>query len=147
MRAYREAQLITNRVSVLLVGGSEQDRKAWALDAMVGFGEDGALFEARDVTNVNQAFTMRSGVVYVPDASQLSWSVQRELTRLLHEKEERPKFVLGIPFSLAAALSRGVLREDLVFALSKATLDLGSVEVKDSIAKRRKSAPKRAARR
>ena len=139
MAGYAEAQLISNRVSVLLCGGSESDRKAWAQEAAVAFAEEGTLMEAADPTALNQAFSMRGGVVYVPDASQLSWAAQRELTRLLREREERPKFVLGLSQSLSAANQKGTLRDDLMFALAKGALDLGASEVKESISKRRKA--------
>ena len=138
MGGYAEAQLITNRVSVLLCGGSEADRKAWALEAAEGFAEDGALYEAADGGRLTQSLSLRAGVVYVPDASQLSWAAQRELTRLLREREERPKFIFGINATPAAVAQRGLIREDLLFALSKGTVDLGSSEVKESIARRRK---------
>lgn len=139
---YAEAQLITNRVSVLLCGGTEADRKAWAAEAADQFTEDGALYEAADANKLSQAFSLRAGVVYVPDASQLSWAAQRELTRLLREREERPKFVFGINASPAAVASRGLIREDLLFALSKSTVDLASATVKDSISSRRKKTKK-----
>jgi len=139
---YAEAQLITNRVSVLLCGGTEADRKAWALEAAEGFAEDGALYEAADAGRLSHSFAMRGGVVYVPDASQLSWAAQRELTRLLREREERPKFVFGISATPAAVAQRGLIREDLLFALSKSTVDLASAQVKESINSRRKKSKK-----
>ncbi len=142
MRGYTEGQLITNRVAVLLCGGAEGDRRAWALEAATSFPDEGPLVEAADGNALVQASSLRQGVVYVPDATQLSWASQRELTRLLREREERPKFVLGAAQSLAALNQRGLLRDDLLFALAKGTVDLGSSEVKDSIARRRKAAKK-----
>jgi hypothetical protein len=139
VRGYAEGQLITNRVSVLLCGGAENDRKAWALEAAGAFPDEGALVEAADGTSLAQTFSLRQGVVYVADATALSWASQRELTRLLREREERPKFVLGASQSLASLAQRGLLRDDLLFALSRATLDLNSAEVKDAISRRRKA--------
>ncbi len=142
MGGYAEAQLITNRVSVLLCGGTEADRKAWALESAEAFAEDGALYEAAEPGRLTQSLSLRGGVVYVPDASQLSWAAQRELTRLLREREERPKFIFGINASPAAVAQRGLIREDLLFALSKSTVDLASPLVKESINSRRKKSKK-----
>jgi len=139
LSSYGEADLVTNRVSVLLCAGSEGDRRAWAEEAAAAFPDEGPLVEACDATQVAQAFSLRAGVVFVPDASQLSWAAQRELTRLLREREERPKFILALAPSLAASTQRGLLREDLFFALSKGTVDLGSETVKASISRRRKA--------
>jgi hypothetical protein len=139
---YAEAQLITNRVSVLLCGGTEADRKLWAQEAADAFSDEGALYEAAEPGKLSQSFSLRGGVVYVPDASQLSWAAQRELTRLLREREERPKFVFGINATPAAVAQRGLIREDLLFALSKSTVDLASPLVKESISSRRKKSKK-----
>jgi len=142
LAGYAESQLITNRVSVLLCGGAEADRKAWAQEACAAFADEGALIEASTAAAFNQALSLRAGVVYVADASQLSWATQGELTRLLREREERPKFIFGLNASPAAAAQRGLLREDLFFALSKSTVDLSAAEVKESISSRRKKSKK-----
>ncbi len=142
MGSYAEGQLVTNRVSVLLFGGTEGDRKAWAEEACEHLADDGPLVEAKDATALNQALSRRGGVVYVPDATQVSWAVQRELTRLLREREERPKFVFGLPATVTAAVQKGQLRDDLLFALSKSTIDLGHPAVKDAINNRRKKSKK-----
>ena len=142
---YPEGQLVTNRSAVLLFGASESDRHSWAEDAAAAFSHEGPLEELREPEEkaVAVAFGKSRGVIYVPDASKLPWDSQRELARMLHEKEERPKWVFGLSMSPEGAVNKGLLRDDLAFALARAQLDLGDAAVKAAVKKRRAKAGKK----
>lgn len=137
---YPEAQLVTNRTSVLVFGATEAERLAWAEEAASAFEHEGPLFEAREPEHAAQALGRKKGVIYFPDVSALSWDTQRELARVLHEKEERPKFVFGLSFAPANALAKGTFRDDLKHALDRSTVDLGQPEVKAQVKARRAKA-------
>lgn len=124
MHAYTPDQLKKNRACVLVFGGTEADRKAFALAAAQHFPDEGALVEARDADALAKALGHDRGVVYVPDASALPPATQREVVRLLREREERPKLVLGLPMQPDAALDKGLLRDDLHFWLRAAQVDV-----------------------
>lgn len=124
MHAYTVDQLKKNRASVLVFGGTEADRRAFALAAAQHFREEGALVEARDAAALDKALGHDKGVVYVPDACALPPATQREVVRLLREREERPKLVLGLPMQPAAALDKGLLRDDLHYWLRTAVVDV-----------------------
>ena len=145
LSGYPEAQLVTNRAAVLLFGASENDRHSWAEDAAAAFSEEGPLEELREPEEnaVAAALTRHRGVIYVPDASKLPWDSQRELARQLHEKEERPKWVFGLSMSPEGAVNKGLLRDDLAYALSRAQVDLGDAAIKAAVKKRRAKAGKR----
>lgn len=142
---YPEGQLVTNRSAVLLFGASEVDRHSWAEDAAAAFADEGPLQELREPEEkaVAAALTRNKGVIYVPDAAKLPWDSQRELARQLHEREERPKWVFGLSMSPEGAVSKGLLRDDLAYALARAQLDLGDEAVKAVVKKRRAKAGKR----
>jgi hypothetical protein len=46
------------------------------------------------------------------------------VVRVLREKEERPKLVLGLSMSPDTALEKGTLTEDLKYWLSRSTIDV-----------------------
>jgi hypothetical protein len=142
---YPEAQLVTNRSAVLLYGASETDRHSWAEDAAAAFEEEGPLQELREPEEktVAAALGKSRGVIYVPDALKLPLDSQRELARQLHEKEERPKWVFGLSMSPEGAVNKGLLRDDLAHALSRAKVDLADAAVKQSVKKRRAKAGKK----
>lgn len=124
MQGYSNEQLKKNRAAVLLYGGSEADRRAYAAEAAAAFPGEGPLVEAKDAVAVARALTGSRGVVYVPDATALPFAAQREVVRTLREKEERPKLVLGLPLAPDTALDRGALLEDLRYWLRKAQVDV-----------------------
>lgn len=142
---YSEHQLVTNRAAVLLFGASEDKRLEWAEEAADAFPEEGPLtqLEEPEEQTIAAAFAKTKGVIYVPDAVKLSWDAQRELARQLREKEERPKWVVGLATSPEGALNKGLLRDDLAYALARSKVDLNADDVKQSVKKRRAKAGKK----
>ncbi len=143
---YSEAELVKNRAALLLYGGSAADRRAWAEEAQRSFEQEGALAEASSGPSLDAALALTRGVVFVPDAAALSHADQGKLVRLLQEREERPKLVLGLPEPPAALRDRGLLREDLLSRLAIAQVDLARPETRDAVRDRRVRAAKEAAR-
>lgn len=112
-----------NRVAALLYGGTEADRRALAVAATQEL--DGAgLIEAKDAEALERAVSNGRAVVYVPDVTVLSPVTQRFIVRVLREREERPKLVLGLPTSPETAAQKGGLTEDLRYWLTHSTLDV-----------------------
>ncbi len=124
MQSYSNEQLKKNRAAVLLYGGSEADRRAYAVEAAAAFPGEGPLVEAKDAPAIARALMASRGVVYVPDTTALPFATQREVVRTLKEKEERPKLVLGLPVAPDTAADRGVLLDDLKYWLRKALVDV-----------------------
>ena len=121
--AYSLDALKKNRVSALLYGGTEADRRALAAAATQEL--DGAgLIEAKDGEALERAVTNSRAVVYVPDVTVLPPATQRLVVRMLREREERPKLVLGLPTSPETAAQKGGLTEDLRFWLTHSTVDV-----------------------
>lgn len=120
---YSLEALKRNRVSTLVYGGSEADRRALAQSAAQSL--DGAqLVEARDAPALERALGNPKNVVYVPDVTSFSPTTQRFVVRLLREREERPKLVFGLPVSPETAAEKGGLTEDLRYWLQSATIDV-----------------------
>ena len=132
METYSPDQLKKNRAAVMVFGGSEADRRAFAAQAAQAFPDEGPLVEVRDEAGLKRAIGVGKGVVYVPDATQLTDGLQREVVRSLREKEERPKLVFGLPLSPDAAREKGLIREDLHYWFRR-----GQVDVKAKAAPRR----------
>lgn len=112
-----------NRVSTLLFGGAEADRRAVAVAASQELPGAG-LVEARDAAALERALGNPRAVVYVPDVTALPAATQRLVVRVLREREERPKLVLGLGSSPQAALDKGQLTEDLHFWLAASTVEV-----------------------
>lgn len=112
-----------NRVSALVYGGAEADRRAFALAASQVL-EGAGLVEVKDAPGVERVVGNARAVVYVPDVTALGAATQRLLVRVLREREERPKLVLGLPTSPEAAAEKGGLTEDLRFWLAASTIDV-----------------------
>ena len=112
-----------NRVSALLYGGTEADRRALAVAATEEIAGAG-LIEAKDAAALERAVTDSRAVVYVPDVTVLPPATQRFVVRILREREERPKLVLGLPTSPETAAQKGGLTEDLRFWLTHSTVDV-----------------------
>ncbi len=112
-----------NRVSALVYGGTEADRRAFAMAASQEF-EGAGFIEAKDAGAVERALGNPRAVVYVPDVTALPPATQRGVVRVLREREERPKLVLGIPTSPDTAVDKGGLTEDLRYWLSASTIDV-----------------------
>lgn len=114
-----------NRVSTIVFGGTEADRRAFAEAAVEAL--DGAGFiEAKDAAAVERSLTSSRAVIYVPDLAVLSPTAQRAVVRVLREKEERPKLVLGLSMTPETALEKGALTEDLKYWLGRSTVDVKS---------------------
>lgn len=112
-----------NRVSALLFGGTEADRRAVAVAATQELAGAG-LIEAKDAEALDQALSNSRAVVYVPDVTAIPPAAQRAVVRLLREREERPKLVFGLPTSPETAAQKGGLTEDLRFWLTHSTVDV-----------------------
>jgi hypothetical protein len=146
-RGYREEELVTNRASLLLSGGTEDERRAWAQEAAEHFASEGPLVEVRTAAELPAALKAPRGVVFIPDVSKLESSAQALLLRCLQLQEERPKVVVGLSGQPELARSRGTLREDLHYRLHQALVDMNAEGLRDVLKKRRAvAAAERAAR-
>ncbi|MFO0600227.1 MAG: hypothetical protein U0228_33265 [Myxococcaceae bacterium] len=123
--AWTTDALKRNRVSTLLYGGTESDRRAFA-QTVTDELEASGLVEAKDAASVERALNNSRAVVYVPDVTVLPAVTQRAVVRVLREREERPKLVFGIGMSPDTALEKGLLTEDLKYWLSSSTVDVKS---------------------
>jgi hypothetical protein len=120
---YTAEQLKRNRASMLLTGGTEADRRAFAVTAAQALPHEPFL-EVHEPAQVARALKSHRGTVYIPDVTTLPPATQRELVRVLREHEERPRFALGLPGSLEAAADKGLLTDDLRYWLRTATVDI-----------------------
>jgi hypothetical protein len=120
---YSLEALKKNRVSTLVYGGAEADRRAVALTAAQELAGAG-LIEAKDPASVERALGSVRSVVYVPDVTSLPGATQRLLVRVMREREERPKLVLGLPVSPETAAEKGGLTEDLRYWLQGSTVEV-----------------------
>lgn len=135
-RGYREEELVTNRASLLIFNGTEDERRTWAEEAAHHFETEGPLVEVRQPPDLSEALKRRSGVVFIPDVLRLGIEAQGQIVRCLQMQEERPKLVLGLSGSAEQALLKGTLREDLHYRLHKALVDLAADGLRDSLKKR-----------
>ncbi|WP_224371620.1 Fis family transcriptional regulator [Hyalangium versicolor] len=135
-RGYREEELVSNRASLLLYGGTEEERRAWAQEAAHHFEHEGALIEVRQAAELSEALKRPKGVVLVWDVSKLGLEAQGNILRCLQMQEERPKLVLGMTGSADSALERGALREDLHYRLHQAQVDLTVPGLREALKKR-----------
>ena len=136
-RGYREDELVSNRAALLLFGGEDADRRAWALEAAGNFAAEGALVEARNLPELEPALQRNRGVVFVPAVLGLGLDGQAQILRCMQEREERPKLVLGLSMTPEAALQEGVLRDDLAYRLRSAHVNLSDPNVSEAIRVRR----------
>jgi hypothetical protein len=135
-RGYREEELVSNRASLLLYGGTEEERRSWAQEAAHYFEHEGALIEVRQLSELVEALRRPKGVVFVSDVAKLGLEAQAHIVRCLQMQEERPKLVLGMTGSAEAALERGALRDDLHYKLHHAQVDLGAPGLREALKKR-----------
>ncbi|HYI00328.1 MAG TPA: Fis family transcriptional regulator [Hyalangium sp.] len=133
---YREEELVSNRASLLLYGGTEEERRSWAQEAAHHFEHEGELLEVRQAAELVEALKRPRGVVFVTEVSKLGRQEQGLILRCLQMQEERPKLVLGMTGSAEAALERGTLREDLHYRLHQAQVDLGAPGLRELLKKR-----------
>ncbi|XXF78042.1 Fis family transcriptional regulator [Myxococcaceae bacterium GXIMD 01537] len=135
-RGYREEELVSNRSSLLIFGGTEEERRSWAEEAAHHFEAEGPMVVARQPQELSEALKRSKGVVFIPDVTKLGIDVQGHIVRCLQTQEERPKLVLGLSGSAEQALLKGTLREDLHYRLHKALVDLGAEGLRDSLKQR-----------
>ncbi|HYV45756.1 MAG TPA: Fis family transcriptional regulator [Myxococcaceae bacterium] len=141
-RGYSEPDLVTNRSSLFLYGGSPTDRRAWAMEAQQSFAAEGPLVEVSSPEQLAPALAMKGGVVFLPDAPALGLEAQGQILRCLQQQEERPKVVLGMQRRPVDLRDAGSLRDDLLYRLQNAVVDLGVEDVAQKIrARRQKRAP------
>lgn len=145
---YAEAELVENRVPVLLFGGTPAERQAWAEESAGLAGSTATLVTV--AAELAPALLRKDGVVYVADAVALGEAVQQQLVTCLLLQEERPKLVVGVPQGGESAFGGG-LRPDLHYRLRQSQVNLDEPGLRDTIAKRRArrvlSAPKKGAAR
>jgi hypothetical protein len=131
---YTEAELLENRVPVLLFGGTAAERQAWAEETALHLGR--AATVVTDATTLSPALAQKDGVVYVADAVALGEGGQQQLAACLLTQEERPKLVVAVPHGVESAFGGG-LRPDLHYRLRLSQVNLDEPGLRDSIAKRR----------
>ncbi len=136
-RGYSEDELVCNRVALLLYGGDEADRRVWALEAAGNFGSEGPLVEAHSLPELEAALQRNNGVVFVAAVLGAGLEGQAQILRCMHEREERPKLILGLSMNPEDALSQGVLRDDLAYRLKPARVNLDDPSVLNAIRARR----------
>ncbi|MCP3104150.1 Fis family transcriptional regulator [Myxococcus sp. K15C18031901] len=134
LSGYREEELVCNRASVLIHGGTEEDRRCWAQEAARHF--DAELVEVRQAADLPTALRQRNGVVFIADAAKLGRDGQSHILRCLQMQEERPKVVVGLSGGAESALARGTLREDLHYRLHQAQVDLQREGLRDLLRRR-----------
>ncbi|PTL79620.1 Fis family transcriptional regulator [Vitiosangium sp. GDMCC 1.1324] len=136
-RGYREEELVANRASVLLSGGTEDERRTWAATAARNFSHEGPLVEVRQSEQVSDALRKPRGVLFIPDVARLSFTAQGLIVRCLQTQEERPKIVVGLSGAVENARSKGTLREDLLYRLHLAQVDLTVDGMRELMVQRR----------
>jgi hypothetical protein len=140
-RTYAESELVVNRASVLLWGGTPSDRAAWAQEAAELAGRP--LITVTRLEQLPTALAVRDTVLYLPEVLALGDAGQQLLVRSLTSLEDRPKLVLGLGRSDASARNAGMLREDLHYRLRMGLLNLDEPGLREAIAARRLAASRR----
>ncbi|WP_338023461.1 Fis family transcriptional regulator [Archangium primigenium] len=128
---------MANRVSVLLTGGTEDERRTWAMVVSRNFLQEGTLVEVRQNEQLAEALHRPRGVVFIPDVGRLSAASQGLIVRCLQTQEERPKLVVGLSGGVEPARGKGTLREDLLYRLHRAHVDLTAEGMRERVAQRR----------
>src|SRR5262249_26991223 len=93
---YTEEDLVSNRSALLLYGGEENDRRAWAHEAAGHYAGEGPLVEVHSADELVKALAQTRGVVFVLDALSVGLEAQSLILRTLQEREERPKVIVGL---------------------------------------------------
>ncbi len=142
---YNEEDLVSNRAALLLYGGDEAERRAWAHEAAGHFATEGPLAEVRSPPELLAVLGRTRGVVYVPDALVLGLEAQSHILRCLQEREERPKIIIGLPRLPDEALQQGLLRDDLSYRLRLARVNLDAEGLRETLQARRRKLEERLA--
>ena len=142
---YSEEDLVSNRAALLLYGGNEADRRAWAHEAAGHFAGEGPLVEIRSPQELSGSLGKSRGVVFIPDALALGLEAQSQILRCLQEREERPKVVIALPRLPDEALQQGLLRDDLSYRLRLARVNLDAEGLGEVLQERRRKLEERLA--
>ena len=121
---YSEEDLVSNRAALLLYGGNEAERRAWAHEAAGHFAGEGPLVEIRSPQELSGPLGKSRGVVFISDALGLGLEAQSQILRCLQEREERPKIIIALHRLPDEALQQGLLRDDLSYRLRLARVNL-----------------------
>jgi len=135
---YSEEDLVSNRAALLLYGGNEADRRAWAHEAAGHFAGEGPLVEIRSPQELSSSLGKSRGVVFIPDALALGLEAQSQILRCLQEREERPKIIIALPRLPDEALQQGLLRDDLSYRLRLARVNLDAEGLAEVLQERRR---------
>jgi len=142
---FEESELVSNRVSVLLYGGLEDDRRRWATEVASHFPEAGPLIEVKTIEELRAACEQTDSIVYLPDVLKLGDEAQHELALNLFTREERPKWIVGLVGAPEAARTRGALSEALHYRLRRSNVDLSNPHLREAIESRRAASSRPAA--
>ncbi|HEX8435249.1 Fis family transcriptional regulator [Archangium sp.] len=93
--------------------------------------------EIRQPEQVSEALRKPRGVVFIPDVSRLTPQAQGLIVRCLQTQEERPKVIVGLSGAVELARGRGTLREDLLYRLHLAQVDLTAEGMRETLAQHR----------
>jgi hypothetical protein len=132
---YAEAELVENRVAVLLFGGTAEERQAWAAETAEHLGSSATVVLL--AASLPKALAQKEGVVFIEDALALGEVAQQQLVTCLQTQEERPKLVVGVQHGAASGFGGGALRPDLHYRLRLAQVNLDEPGLRETIAKRR----------
>ncbi len=135
---YSEEDLVSNRAALLLYGGTEAERRAWAHEAAGHFAGEGPMVEIRSPPELSGPLGKSRGVVFVTDALALGLEAQSQILRCLQEREERPKIIIALPRLPDEALQQGVLRDDLSYRLRLARVNLDAEGLGEVLQERRR---------
>lgn len=139
-QGYREEDLVCNRAAVLLIGGNDSERRAWAEEVATHFPAEGSLRVVEEASQLSAALAAGRGVVFVSDVVKLGVEGQAQVLRCLQYQEERPKIVVALGMDATAARSQGKLREDLHYRLHLSIVNLSTPGLRDVMRARRATA-------
>jgi len=142
---YSEEDLVSNRAALLLYGGNEAERRAWAHEAAGHFAGEGPLVEIRSPQELSGPLGKSRGVVFISDALALGLEAQSQILRCLQEREELPKIFIALPRLPDEALQQGLLRDDLSYRLRLARVNLDAEGLGEVLQERRRKLEERLA--
>ncbi|MGQ0506300.1 MAG: Fis family transcriptional regulator [Myxococcaceae bacterium] len=145
-QSYSEAELVKNRSAVLLYGGSEADRRAWAEEASAHLAGEGPFFPVTTPEELPKALSSPRGVVYVSNTAQFPLDAQAKILQCLLHQDERPKIIVALPNNPDTAVSNGAFRDDLAYRMRTVRVDLTAPGLKDQLKARRVKQAKLSAR-
>lgn len=134
---FPEEQLVQNRAAVLLFGGGEADRRAWAEEAALRLREDGVLTTLSNEAELQALLADGRRVLFIPDIALISQTGQMLLVKTLLEREDRPKIIVGLGTTPMDARIKGKLRDDLAYRLQVSNVDLSQQGMKTLLRERR----------